>query len=57
MGEIADAMINGELCAECGVYLEPKETVYTQQGGEKVKMPKNGEGYGIPVLCCECHKT
>jgi len=25
MGEIADAMINGELCEQCGVYLGPGE--------------------------------
>ena len=28
MGEIADSMINGEVCQMCGVYLEPNETVY-----------------------------
>lgn len=56
MGDIADSMINGEMCAECGVYLEPKEVVYTQTGGVKVTMPKDGQGYGIPVLCCDCHE-
>jgi hypothetical protein len=54
MGQIADLMIAGELCAECGVYLEPGETVYTQQGHDKVKMPDNGTGFGIPVLCKDC---
>lgn len=31
MGEIADSMINGELCEECGVYLEPLEIVYSSE--------------------------
>ena len=54
MGEIADSMVAGEICAQCGMYLEPGEKVYTQQG-VKVTMPKNGQGYGIPVVCCDCH--
>lgn len=36
MGEIADMMIGGELCAECGCVLEC-------------------EGFGIPILCHDCH--
>lgn len=36
MGEIADAMIEGDLCAECGSTLEC-------------------EGFGIPILCHDCH--
>lgn len=37
MGEIAEAMIEGDLCAECGSALEC-------------------EGFGIPILCHDCHK-
>jgi hypothetical protein len=36
MGEIADMMIEGDLCAECGSALEC-------------------EGFGIPILCHDCH--
>lgn len=36
MGEIAEAMIEGELCAECGCVLQC-------------------EGFGIPILCHDCH--
>ena len=54
MGEIADAMINGEMCALCGVYLEPGEKVYAQHGGNKMTMPKDGSPAGIPVLCVDC---
>lgn len=54
MGAIADQMINGEICALCGVYLEPGETVYHQHDNSKTKMPKDGSGVGIPVLCADC---
>lgn len=54
MGEIADKMINGEFCSQCGVYLAPGDTVYLQTG-EKVYMPDNGEPFGIPVLCEFCN--
>lgn len=36
MGEIADMMIEGDLCVECGGALEC-------------------EGFGIPILCHDCH--
>lgn len=55
MGEIADSMINGELCALCGVYLEPGETVYIQSTNKKAKMPLDGSAFGCPVVC-ECCK-
>jgi hypothetical protein len=55
MGEIANKLINGEMCAECGVYLEPKEKVYVQGTNKKINMPKNGEPAGIPVICKYCH--
>ncbi len=54
MGEIADSMINGEMCAMCGVYLEPKEKVYVQETGKKMQMPKDGSAMGFPVLCEFC---
>ncbi len=54
MGEIADQMINGEICAECGCYLEPGEIVFYQGGGGKMEMPEDGEGAGFPVLCEGC---
>lgn len=54
MGEIADKMINGEYCAICGVYLEPKEKVFVQETGTKMQMPKDGSPAGIPVLCEFC---
>jgi hypothetical protein len=54
MGEIADSMINGEVCAECGVYLEPKEKVYVQETGQKMNMPKDGSPMGFPILCSDC---
>jgi hypothetical protein len=55
MGEIADSMINGEMCAECGVYLEPKEKVYIQSSGKKMHMPEDGSPAGFPVICKDCH--
>ena len=56
MGEIADSMINGKVCAECGVYLEPNEKVYDQTDGNKLKMPADGSPMGYPVLCADCHE-
>jgi hypothetical protein len=56
MGEIANAMIGGEMCACCGVYLEPKEKVYTQASGKKIKMPADGSPAGFPVYCKDCYK-
>lgn len=57
MGDIADKMINGEYCAECGVYLEPKEEVYIQATGKKMHMPANESPAGFPVLCYDCFKS
>ncbi len=55
MGEIADSMINGEVCALCGVYLEPGEKVYLQEDDTKLMtMPKNGKPAGVSVLCAHC---
>lgn len=54
MGEIADQMINGEICAECGVSLSPKEEVYVQGGNQTIKIPSNGDAAGIPVVCFHC---
>jgi len=47
-------MINGEVCAECGVYLEPKEKVYDQASEKKMKMPADGSPAGFPVICVYC---
>lgn len=56
MGEIADQMINGEICQYCEAYLHPGEIVYIEIGNEKtkIKMPANGEEMGVPVICNEC---
>ena len=54
MGEIAESIIDGEVCSQCGVYLEPGEQVYLETG-ETVYMPDDGEGFGVPVLCGCCH--
>lgn len=58
MGEIANKMINGELCQWCGVYLEPEETVYqVDENGENptaYEMPADGTGFGVPVICEHC---
>lgn len=60
MGELADAMINGEACSECGVELEPGERVYTlNEDGtvnktNKQYMPKDGRPFGVPVTCKDC---
>lgn len=55
MGEIADAMIEGQFCAECGAYLEPNEIVYLQSNYEKTNMPEQGP-FGVPVICESCFK-
>ena len=61
MGEIADSMIEGELCHYCGVDLEPKEKVYLVQHEKGVKrkvfMPEDGSSFGVPVLCYDCMET
>lgn len=54
MGEIADSMINGEVCAECGVYLEPGEKVFDQASGSKMNMPRDGSPMGFAVICSCC---
>ena len=53
MGEIADSMIKGEVCSQCGVYLAPGEQVYLETG-ETVYMPEDGEPFGVPVICACC---
>jgi hypothetical protein len=57
MAEIADKMINGEYCAECGVYLAPKEEVYVQATSKKMYMPKDESPAGFPVICYDCFKS
>ena len=58
MGEMADMMLNGTMCHQCGVYLEPSEIVYLVNYESKKKriviMPKNGEPFGLPVHCSDC---
>lgn len=54
MGEIADSMINGELCAICGAYLEVGETIVPQNSDDIDTMPEDGTPFGVPVLCLEC---
>ena len=40
MGEIADAMLEGDLCCQCGVFLEEEDNPID----------------GIPCLCNDCKK-
>lgn len=40
MGEIADSMINGEMCRYCGTYLHCKKNIICE--------------YGFEVCCSEC---
>lgn len=47
-------MYNGEACSECGVYLEPGERIIVESTGKLDRMPKNGEGFGVPVKCTGC---
>ena len=49
-------MINGEICAECGVYLEPNEKVWAQHEENQgdITMPSDGTGAGFPVVCIDC---
>jgi predicted nucleic acid-binding Zn ribbon protein len=55
MREKADAIMNGEICAVCGAYLEPGEKVCLQEDEAKLMtMPKNGKPAGIPVICANC---
>ncbi len=57
MGEIADSMINGEVCSECGVYLEPRDKVYqrTEKKDIALKVDNNGIPFGFPVVCLDCY--
>lgn len=49
MGEIADAMINGESCSYCGmIFIDSKNK--EEQTFESFK-------HGYPVLCMECYDT
>ncbi len=61
MGEMADKHINGELCAVCGVYLEPGEWVYLQHHDgtetQRMQMPADGSPAGVPVLCNDCNNN
>ena len=50
---MADMMLDGTLCAECGVYLEVGEVVYSQRGDTKMKQKEIP--LGIPVICEDCH--
>jgi hypothetical protein len=43
MGDTADMVMEGVLCAECGDYIEPF------QGG-----PLKGKHCGFPTLCSDC---
>lgn len=56
MGEIANSMVNGEICAECGVYLDPNERVWAQdeKNQKRLRMPKDGSPMGFPVVCTGC---
>jgi hypothetical protein len=54
MGEISDSIVSGQVCSYCGVYLDPKETVYSQDENIKMNMPENGDPMGFPVLCKGC---
>lgn len=49
MGEIADAMINGFYCEECGAFIDGKEPGYPRKCGScqprkrrKTKKPRQG---------------
>lgn len=61
MGEVAESMINGEACHNCGVHLEPEEVVYLvhceYRSEAKTKMPKDGRGFGTPVYCEDCENV
>jgi hypothetical protein len=58
MGEIADMMTTGIMCSECGVYIEPGDTIYqTDENGEVIKESKQtatGIPLGVPVVCEDC---
>lgn len=55
MGAVADSMINGEACTWCGCYLEPGEIVYLNSDtSHEVRMPSDGSGYGVAVICGDC---
>ncbi len=56
MGEIADKMINGKMCACCGVYLEPDEIVFPADdlAISSHQMPSDGSEIGFSVYCIEC---
>jgi hypothetical protein len=61
MCEKADAIMNGEICAVCGAYLEPGEKVYLQEDETKLMtMPKRsnislyGKPAGVAVICANC---
>jgi len=53
MGEIADQMVNGEICAVCGVDFEQGETVY-EQCDQAASFTYQSEALGLPVVCNSC---
>lgn len=54
MGDIADSMVNGEVCCGCGGFIGSREVVYIEATREKLVMPTDGSPAGMPVLCQNC---
>ena len=56
MGEIADSMINGEMCEVCGVWIEEGDIVMDSSRNEyPIDVDDEMEGIGFPVHCSSCH--
>ena len=57
MGETADMMIDGTLCHQCGVYLEPGSQafpVHWEKDTLRPKMNVTKEPIGFPLYCDTC---
>jgi len=50
MGEIADAMINGLMCEQCGVYLDGEEPGFTRCCTDCAEDPEIAEMYKDRII-------
>lgn len=53
MGEIAEAMVNGQLCEECGAYVDDNELAYFR-GAERLYPAPEVRNSGFPIYHKHC---
>lgn len=53
MGEIAQAMVNGQLCEDCGAYIDDSEYAYFR-GAERLYEAPEIRNSGFPIYHEHC---